>query len=173
LTPKEKTIHEQGLVSVLKQLHDELDAAVADAYGWPANLPDEEILERLVALNAERAAEEAQGLVRWLRPEYQNPSGFDSAQPTAPAQDSLPLPEGEGRGEGAAPATKTKPAWPKTLPEQVQAVRAALQTAAGPVTAETIARGFVRARTEKVTELLITLVALGQARELEPGSYTV
>jgi len=54
---------------VLRQLHDDLDAAVFDAYGWPASLPDEEILERLVALNAERAAEEQRGLVRWLRPE--------------------------------------------------------------------------------------------------------
>src|SRR5690606_26747436 len=35
LTAKEKTIHEQGLVSILKQLHDDLDAAVAEAYGWP------------------------------------------------------------------------------------------------------------------------------------------
>ena len=85
----------------------------------------------------------------------------------------LPLPGGEGRGEGAASKTTAKPAWPKTLPEQVQAVRAALQAAVGPVTAETIARGFLRARTEKVAELLITLVALGQARKLEPGSYTV
>lgn len=179
LTPKEKAIHEQGLVSVLKQLHDELDAAVADAYGWPANLPDEEILERLVALNAERAAEEAQGLVRWLRPEYQHPQQTPHPACGHPLpkgeghQDLLPLPEGEGRGEGVAPTAKAKPSWPKTLPEQVQAVRVALQAAAGPVTAETIARRFVRARTEKVAELLITLVALGQARELEPGSYTV
>jgi hypothetical protein len=60
LSAKEQTIHEQGLVSVLKQIHDELDAAVFDAYGWPASLTDEEILERLVALNAERAAEEAE-----------------------------------------------------------------------------------------------------------------
>ena len=52
LTDKEKTIHEQGLVSVLKPIHDELDAAVFDAYGWPVTLTDEEILERLVALNA-------------------------------------------------------------------------------------------------------------------------
>ena len=47
LTAKEKQIHEKGLVSVLKQIHDELDAAVFDAYGWPLNLTDEEILERL------------------------------------------------------------------------------------------------------------------------------
>ncbi|MEX1233126.1 MAG: hypothetical protein WEB58_22945 [Planctomycetaceae bacterium] len=47
-------------MSVLQQIHDELDAAVFDAYGWPASLTDEEILERLVALNAERAEEAAE-----------------------------------------------------------------------------------------------------------------
>ena len=39
--------------------HQRLDAAVADAYGWPADLSEEQILERLLALNLERAAEEA------------------------------------------------------------------------------------------------------------------
>src|SRR5207237_2671271 len=34
LSDKDKKIHEQGLVSVLRQIHDDLDAAVADAYGW-------------------------------------------------------------------------------------------------------------------------------------------
>jgi hypothetical protein len=38
--------------------HKKLDAAVAAAYGFPADLADEEILERLLALNLERAAEE-------------------------------------------------------------------------------------------------------------------
>ena len=32
LSANERTIHEQGLVSVLRQLHDELDLAVLDAY---------------------------------------------------------------------------------------------------------------------------------------------
>ena len=39
----------------LDNAHAQLDAAVADAYGWPADLPDAEILERLLALNLERA----------------------------------------------------------------------------------------------------------------------
>jgi type II restriction/modification system DNA methylase subunit YeeA len=39
--------------------HKKLDAAVAAAYGWPADLSDEQILEKLLALNLERAAEEA------------------------------------------------------------------------------------------------------------------
>ena len=40
----------------LDMAHRRLDAAVAGAYGWPADLPDEQVLERLFALNQERAA---------------------------------------------------------------------------------------------------------------------
>jgi Mg/Co/Ni transporter MgtE len=58
-------------VSLLLALHQKLDAAVAQAYGWPEDLSDVDILERLVALNHDRAVEEAQGRIRWLRPEYQ------------------------------------------------------------------------------------------------------
>ena len=39
----------------LDNAHRALDAAVSDAYGWPADLEDGEILERLLALNLERA----------------------------------------------------------------------------------------------------------------------
>ena len=42
----------------LNNAHLTLDAAVAAAYGWPANLDDAAILERLLALNLERAAAE-------------------------------------------------------------------------------------------------------------------
>ena len=40
----------------LQMVHENLDAAVAAAYGWPTGLPDAEILERLLALNLQRAA---------------------------------------------------------------------------------------------------------------------
>jgi len=39
----------------LDHAHAALDAAVFATYGWPADLPDPEILERLLALNLERA----------------------------------------------------------------------------------------------------------------------
>ena len=39
----------------LDNVHARLDAAVADAYGWPADLAEADILERLLALNLERA----------------------------------------------------------------------------------------------------------------------
>jgi hypothetical protein len=41
LTPKERAVHEAAMVSMLRQLHDEIDRAVADAYGWPWPLADE------------------------------------------------------------------------------------------------------------------------------------
>jgi type II restriction/modification system DNA methylase subunit YeeA len=41
--------------------HRRLDEAVFAAYGWPADLSDEAILERLLALNLERAAGQKEG----------------------------------------------------------------------------------------------------------------
>lgn len=43
----------------LDMAHKTLDAAVADAYGWPHDLSDEQVLEKLFALNQARAAAEA------------------------------------------------------------------------------------------------------------------
>ena len=42
----------------LQLAHERLDTAVSGAYGWPADLADGEILERLLALNLERADSE-------------------------------------------------------------------------------------------------------------------
>jgi hypothetical protein len=42
--------------SWLAEAHRKLDVAVFAAYGWPATLTDAELLERLLALNHERAA---------------------------------------------------------------------------------------------------------------------
>jgi hypothetical protein len=42
-------------IETLDHIHNELDRAVLDAYGWPHNLTNEQILERLLALNLQRA----------------------------------------------------------------------------------------------------------------------
>ena len=44
--------------SWLANAHAKLDEAVSNAYGWPSDLTDEQILDRLLALNLQRAAEE-------------------------------------------------------------------------------------------------------------------
>ena len=45
----------------LPNAHAELDAAVAAAYGWPEDIPEDEALARLFELNQERARGEAPG----------------------------------------------------------------------------------------------------------------
>ena len=47
-----------GRPTWLDLAHKALDDAVLDAYGWPHDLPDADILERLLVLNLERAAEQ-------------------------------------------------------------------------------------------------------------------
>ena len=42
----------------LDNAHKKLDAAVFSAYGWPANVSDEDILKNLLALNLERFEQE-------------------------------------------------------------------------------------------------------------------
>jgi hypothetical protein len=127
---------------------------VLDAYGWPADLNTEDILYRLVALNEERQSEERRGLIRWLRPEYQE----------APRLGQVGL-EIEME-EGAAPVSARRP-WPPSLPERVGAIRAVLAEGRQPLDANGLARAFVRARTQDVREIVETLVSLGQARRVE------
>ena len=165
LTDKERVIHEQGLVSVLRQLHDDLDRAVFDAYGWPDTLTDDEILERLVALNAERAAEEAQGRIRWLRPDFQCPEGT-----SAQAELAVEVEERTSNVQHPTSRVQRSP-WPKALPDQVRVLREALARQVAPVSAETLARQFTRARMDRVEELLQTLAEMGQAREVEDGRF--
>jgi hypothetical protein len=90
LTEDEERINSEGLVLILKELHERLDALVFAAYGWPETLSEEEILQRLVDLNAERSAEEAKGQVRWLRPEYQIPKFGSDWEKAGEGADILP-----------------------------------------------------------------------------------
>jgi hypothetical protein len=172
LSTKDKAIHDAALVSTLKQLHDDLDAAVADAYGWPWPLTDAEILEKVVALNTARAAEEAKGLIRWLRPDYQKPLFAGTKQSQLGLTDSDPVGAGlprdgsvaKGSRRKAAPTAKAKKiAWPKTLADRAKAVESMLATADRPITAAELTKQFTRAKDAEVLEILETLVALARA----------
>jgi len=136
LNAKEKQIHDDGLVTLLRQIHDEIDELVLRAYGWDDlthaardEAFEEELLTRLVALNHERAAEEKRGLVRWLRPEYQNPTSSDagkSARAPVEEQSEIELPD-TGIHDSAnkrRDAASTLLTWPDKLPEQVARIRA-------------------------------------------------
>ena len=157
---RDRETYDAGLVGILRDIHDRIDAAVAEAYGWPAGLDDEAILTRLVDLNRARAAEEASGLVRWLRPDYQNPAGRIAVAKGQQVELDV----------GAAAGAADKALWPKALPEQIAAVRAVLSDM-GEATPEQVARQFKHARASSVKPLLESLGALGQARLIEGGRF--
>ena len=185
LSAKERVIHEHGLVSVLRQLHDGIDVAVLDAYGWSDLLPllqiahgnhapaaakarddakrafDETILERLVALNAVRAAEEARGLVRWLRPEFQHPTAAAPTQIEIAAESA-----DESTPVGKLAARKRLP-WPKDAVAQVRAVADALSASAATLSVDDLAAHFSGSGPwkKRLPQLLEMLAALGRARE--------
>ncbi|MEZ5539065.1 MAG: type IIL restriction-modification enzyme MmeI [Pseudomonadales bacterium] len=223
LTAKEKTIHEQGLVSVLKQLHDELDLAVLDAYGWndlaelmqvvngvtpsalratpptsqgEINPPlcnrggaasaaegslridikrelDEVLLERLVALNAERVEEEQRGIVRWLRPEYQNKSA-QNTQGQAAAQTIAVQTTLDVEPEVSEPivAAVEKQPWPKADIEQVKAVIDVLAASKTPMDLDAIAANFTGKGQwkKRLPSILEMLVVVGKVR-VEDGKF--
>ncbi len=151
LDDHDRQVNEKALVSTLRHLHDQIDAAVADAYGWPAIMTDEEILARVVALNKERHQEEVGGKVRWLRPEFQAGGAAAPAQPTLDVDVD----------QGAAELLIGKTPWPKTLPEQVQAVRAALVRLGSQRSVDAIARQFKGAKRDRVAEILQVMAVVG------------
>ena len=193
LNAKEKIIHEHGLAAVLKTLHDELDRAVLDAYGWSDLAPllevvngnaapgagstlatrddckralDDALLERLVALNAERAAEEQRGLIRWLRPEFQIPA---SGQPQTRAAEQLEIDTGEKVAVAAKPGERRP--WPATLPAQVKAVAEVLTAARAPLADDAIAACFTGRGPwkKRLPQIIDTLVAVGRVRRRKDG----
>ena len=174
LTAAERTLNDNGLVGVLRSLHDELDTAVLQAYGWAdLSLPadTDALLLRLVALNTQRVNEEANGLVRWLRPEYQCSEG-QGAQ-TSLAGDAAP----DANSEDDAPPTvriitAPKP-WPTGLAEQIKAVADVLADSGSSLDLDGLAARFTsRGRwRERLPTILDALVALGRARTQGEGRW--
>jgi len=165
LDPAEARIFDDGLVLILKELHGELDAAVAQAYGWPADLPAEDMLARLVALNKARAQEEARGLVHWLRPEYQIPR-FGSAKDKA----ELDL-VGGAMAPGLPLAAGPKPGFPADDVAQTAAIMATLAAAPRPLDAIMLCGAFRQGRriAPKIDATLAALVRAGYVARADGG----
>lgn len=157
---KDKEIYDAGLVGILLDIHNRIDAAVAKAYGIGVEMSDEDILHYLVDLNRARAAKELAGHVRWLRPDYQNPAG--RAAQTRGQQVELDV--------GTISDAADKAPWPKSLLEQIAAVRQSLSEL-GEATPEQVARQFKRARAKSVKPLLESPAALGQAQITGGGRF--
>ncbi|WP_298160580.1 DNA methyltransferase [Brevundimonas sp.] len=240
LDAKDEDVKGRGRVLILKDLHDQIDRATMQAYGWDDLIPllspslssssgaaqrrpggaaaresanlshtpdsdtsreqiafgaspgpsfarpkddeaspgrfapeddeskklDEIILERLVALNAERAAEEAAGHVRWLRPDYQIPRFAKGA--AAPKSGELDL------QDTVVALDKGLPAFPKDKGEQVMAIRAVLVASGRPMDAAAVSRAFKRGGKgieQRVVQALNTLVRYAEITPLPNGTF--
>jgi hypothetical protein len=161
LDDSEKGIHDAGCVGVIHELHNKLDAAVADAYGWPADLSDEEILARLVALNRERAEEEKKGLIRWLRPEYQAARAKVGAAKEEQIEAALEAPDAEA------------PPLPKDDADLVAMLRSRLRAVGKPIEPKALAQHFRDGGkgTRRVERGLRLLAAAGVVRRSDAGWF--
>jgi hypothetical protein len=156
LDPGDRRIFDDGLVLILKEYHDRLDTEVAAAYGWGADLSDNEILTRLVALNQERVREDAAGQIRWLRPEYQIPR-------FGPTKDKLDLTGGSLRSREIVWVATGKPNFPISELEQTASVLSVLNAVIEPATAAILAKRFLPGRRvlPQVEAVLAALVRVG------------
>ena len=153
LDPLEQEQRTRGRVDLLAELHRRIDRAVADAYGWPADLRDDEITARLLALNAERRMEERRGRVRWLRPDYQQARAGVT---------SIAASEREEQMEAALALPVRKTPFPRDAVGQTAAVLEALR-GGGTLSAAAIADRFAQGRrvTPRIAATLAALARLG------------
>jgi len=154
----------RGRVDILAELHRRIDRATAEAYGSPEDMDDEEIVSRLVALNAERGREERSGKVRWLRPAYQLArSGVESlgAQGDQGIQIEAALP---------APVVR-KPSFPRDALGQTAAVLLHLR-GGNAMTATMIAALYTQGQraAPRIEATLAALTRLGHVA-VEDGGY--
>ena len=186
-TDEDREYNNKALVSTLKQIHDQLDVAVLEAYGWEDLIPllndspqssstategeskslDDIILERLVALNAERAEEERNGLIRWLRPEYQAPDEVKHQQITL---------EGVTTPEEPVVEPVQQQNWSAKPKQQLAAIRDLLRNTPGDWTVKQIAAQFkgrtTQKRLEAITENLERLEWFGMVIPHEENGIT-
>lgn len=172
LTTAERAMNDNGLVGVLQSQHDELDAAVLAAYGWvdlalPAD--NDALLLRLVELNTKRANEEAAGIVRWLRPDFQ--CGIGQGEQSA-IEGNADVDDDESVPATVVATIAPKP-WPTGLADQIKAVADVLADTGASLDLDGLAARFSsRGRwRERLPTILDALVALGRAHTRGDGRW--
>jgi hypothetical protein len=164
LTEAEREVHELAACGTLRDLHDELDRAVAKAYGWTWPEKPAVILERLVTLHDLRSQEERVGKVRWLRPEYQSVRFREQTEAERAVLDAK-----EG-SSFAVTAPLARVPWPGDAISQITALSALVATRT--ITVDEVMSHFSGARRELVVRHLETLAILGEVTLVGEGLYS-
>ncbi|MGI3901213.1 MAG: class I SAM-dependent DNA methyltransferase [Janthinobacterium lividum] len=161
LDPAERRIYDDGLVLILDELHVRLDRAVLDAYGWPQDLTDADLVGRVVALNTARAAEERRGRVTWLRPTFQAVQPVASTSAGEQAEADLVMPS----------KREAKALFPQRELDQMAVVLLMLVSQPGPKDAATIASRFRQGKKveKKIAAVLAAVERTGVVLVLDRG----
>ena len=157
----EQKLYEAGCIGLLDHLHNRLDEAVLSAYGWPSWISADEVVERLKWLNLERQREEAQGLVRFLRPDYQQARMTQKARPMPREPDLM--------------AEPVLPDLPETPGAAAQSLLQALRAEGVPVQPDELAarfRGRSRRMEARISQTLAVLAMAGSVQRAESGWFT-
>ena len=158
LSARERDALTSGRVLILRDLHDQIDTAVMQAYGWTDTLSDEDVVSRLVALNQTRAAEEQGGLIRWLRPDYQ----IGKIGPLAHKADKV-------QSIATARPIRARPAFPEDRRAQAGSVLELLNRTPQDVT-HIATRFKPQADIERdIEEVLMSLGRLGEIETFDKG----
>lgn len=162
LDAKTEDVKQRGLIIILRDLHDAVDRLAATAYGWDPALDPTQVVARLVALNHERARDEARGRIHWLRPAYQQPQAMPALAQTRPLNLVVDVDQ---------PARR-RPAFPVDRYAQPLAVQAVLRSA-GPIAPPDLARRFSGGlRLElRISRVLDTLYRYGHVERLPDGRW--
>ncbi len=154
LTPAELALHRRVGTSALVELHEAIDAAVLEAYGFEGR-DEAGILEGLVALNAARAAEEAAGTVR--------PLGLGTGPATLE------------KAAAKKPRAAERPPWPKDPIDQIAAVLARFQrvdASSGGLTTEAVRASFIRGpKDDRIQTIVERLHQRGLLRRVDGDAF--
>ncbi|AYG95742.1 type II restriction endonuclease subunit M [Brevundimonas naejangsanensis] len=158
----ERDQYERGHVHLLHHLHQRLDDMVLTAYGWDGGMGDDAMLGALMALNRARREEEMRGVIRFLRPAYQ-----------------------QGRVKVSVRAVQTevsldrpivREAWPGTPAALAGALLEHLRREGGPLRPVELARRFSdrpgRRMTDRIEQTLAVLAVAGSVRRTDDGWFS-
>jgi hypothetical protein len=159
-SPKARDPRGQARILIIEDLHRQIDVAVSNAYGWPADIAQDQLIERLVDLNRERASEERRGFIKWLRPEYQ----IEKLGPLAHRADRI-------QSIGSARVARPKSKFPAEKRAQAGQILELLGRIRSPQSAHQIADCFEKgSRIEAdIQDVLHSLSRLGDVETFDNG----
>jgi hypothetical protein len=160
LASKDRDLCNRGRVLILKDLHEQIDQAVMQAYGWAATLTNDQIIEGLLILNRERVSEERRGLTRWLRPDYQ----IEKLGPLAHRADRV-------QSIASARPPTSKPSFPMEKKAQAGQVLELLSRSRSPLSSDQIASRFKNQSLaeSEIQDVLTSLSRLGDVETFDNG----